>query len=60
MIQRKIFGLLQHDPLHLYTLKYKESVMLNLNFLFRERKMNGQPCPERVLLVMINMKGKKV
>ena len=51
-----IFGLLQHDFLHLYTLKYKESVMLNLNFLFREPKLYSQP-GQRVLLAMIKVES---
>ena len=32
--------------------------MLNLNFLFREPKLNIQPRPERVLLAMTKMEGK--
>ena len=47
--------MLQQDLLHLYTLENKESVMLNLNFLFLEPKLNSQLLPERVLLVMIKM-----
>ena len=31
---------------------------LNLNFLFREPKLNSQPYPERVLLAMIKVETK--